>query len=196
MDDEIITNKDLTWTERIVYSYIQGFVRNNKICWATSKTIAERFHFNESHVRAARSRLVKRGMLEKFEHKGSYYFTTAKSPSGILEQNDIPEKSEQNQAHEIPTLLATANVGNSNTVGQRQHPLLAGTNTDRWLPPTPLLASANTYNKDNIDLNSKSNISMTEKMRLEAEEEFASKNIDALNKAAERLGLNKGSNQF
>ena len=188
IDDEIICNADLTWTERIIFSYVQGFDRNNKPCFATSKAIAERFHLNESHVRYARSALVKKGLLKRIERDGRLYFRTKFILSGWCPAENESEKDEQNQLLDKPTLLASANtsVGNTNTerwpaptppVGQRQHPPLASANTYNN-------TYNNNYNKTKIQdqvniLPSKISIPQPEL------------NLEKANQAAERFGLRR-----
>jgi hypothetical protein len=188
IDDEIICNADLTWTERIIFSYVQGFDRNNKPCFATSKAIAERFHLNESHVRYARSALVKKGLLKRIERDGRLYFRTKFILSGWCPAENESEKDEQNQLLDKPTLLASANtsVGNTNTerwpaptppVGQRQHPPLASANTYNN-------TYNNNYNKTKIpDL---VNDLVDEVSKPEQKYDFSD-----FNKAAERFGLRR-----
>ena len=189
IDDEIICNPDLTWTERIIFSYVQGFDRNNKPCFATSKAIAERFHLNESHVRFARSSLVKKGLLKRFERDGRVYFRNKFVISGWCPPETEKEKDEQNQLLDKPTPLASANtsVGKTNTerwcapthpVGQRQHPPLAGTNTYNN-------TYNNNYNKTKIRDQVKS---LANKISVPEPD------LEKANQAAERFGLRRRFN--
>ncbi len=60
----------ITITDRFIYSYIDGFTKNDKPVFASNKHIAEQINRSESIVSHSISRLLKLGLLE---NKGNKY---------------------------------------------------------------------------------------------------------------------------
>jgi hypothetical protein len=108
--------------------------------------------------------------------------------SGWCPSESESEKDEQNQLLDKPTLLAGTNttVGNTNTdrwpaptptVGQRQHPPLAGTNTYN-----------NTYNNNYNKTKIQDQVSVSLGRISVRQPEL---NLEKANQAAERFGLRR-----
>lgn len=80
IDNATLADSSLTLAEKFIYSYVQGFTRNNKPCFATSFTIAEKFGLSDNHVRRARAVLVERGYLRREEEGRRVYFIALPIP--------------------------------------------------------------------------------------------------------------------
>jgi hypothetical protein len=96
MDKATANDKRLTFTDKIVFAYIQGFTRNGKWCFATSETIANRFGLAAPYVRQSRSKLEKLGLLRREVVKGRTSFRS------IIQKPQPPEPVSENLTVEEP----------------------------------------------------------------------------------------------
>ena len=116
---DILHDQSLSWVEKAVLAYVDGWTRAGKACFASSDYMATALGIGKSYVRTIRAGLIEKGKLRKYQIDGKTIYER------VLEIR-------------TPSEIQTPTVRNSNTDCPKiEHPL----SEDR----TPAVRNSNTY---------------------------------------------------